>query len=71
MPPIWIFRCALVMRRSSPAACIAAAVSADVQNAWIEMRGTGAMCSSCTAASTDAAFGSPPLIANLIIGLCR
>src|SRR6184192_68031 len=43
------------MRRSSPAACMAAATSADSQNAWIEMRGTGAICSSWTAASTEAA----------------
>ena len=41
------------------------------QNAWIEMRGTGAMCSSCAACSADAALGSPPLSANLIIGLGR
>jgi hypothetical protein len=47
---------------------MAAAVSAEAQNAWIEMRGTGAMCSSCTVASADAALGSPPLSANLIIG---
>ena len=44
------------MRRSSLAACMAAAVSGDAQNAWIEMRGTGAMCSSCTVESAIAAL---------------
>ena len=45
------------MRRSSPAAWIAAAVSTVSQNAWTETRGAGAMCSSRGAASAGAGSG--------------
>src|SRR6185312_10473775 len=38
-PPIWMRKCALAMRRSSPAACTAAAVSTVSQNACTETRG--------------------------------
>src|SRR5215216_5625224 len=44
MPPIWILTCALSMRRSPAAVWIVWAISAVSQNAWIETRGSGAIC---------------------------